>query len=58
MKKRKYVEIQYNTDNIQIMCITNVSYSTVIKHKTHVQSDQSDKLKIKALYHELVLSLR
>ena len=39
----KYVRIRYNTDNIQIMCIINVSYSTVAKLKTHVQSDQSDR---------------
>ena len=29
LEKRKYVKIQYNTDNIQMMCIQNVSYSTV-----------------------------
>ena len=29
LEKRKYVEIQYKTDHIQILCITNVSYSTV-----------------------------
>ena len=29
LKKRKYVKIQYNTDNIQMLCTTNVYYSTV-----------------------------
>ena len=29
LEKKKNVRIQYNTDNIQIMCITNVSYSIV-----------------------------
>ena len=33
LEKRKYVEIQYNTDNIQMLCITNVSYSTVTNIK-------------------------
>ena len=29
MQKKRYVEIWYNTDDIQILCVTNVSYSTV-----------------------------
>ena len=41
LKKRKYFEIRYKTDNIQMLCITNVSYSTVTEHKTHVRLDQS-----------------
>ena len=28
-EKIKYAEIWYNIDNIQMLCITNVSYSTV-----------------------------
>ena len=41
--KSKYVETWYNTGNIQILCITNVYYSTFAQLKTHVQSDQSDR---------------
>ena len=40
--KGEYVGIQYNIDTIQMMCIINVSYSTVTLHQMHVQSDQSD----------------
>ena len=29
LRKSKYVEIRYKIDNIQMMCITYVSYSTV-----------------------------
>ena len=29
LNKSKYAEIRYNSDNIQLMCINNVSYSTV-----------------------------
>ena len=35
--------MRYNTDNIKIMCIVNVSYINVNSLKTHVQSDQSDR---------------
>ena len=45
-KKEKYVEIQYNTDNTQILCITIIFYSTVTKHETHIQSNRSGKKKI------------
>ena len=38
----KHVGIQYNTDNVQMFCIINVSYSNVTQHKIHVRSDQSD----------------
>ena len=37
------MEIRYNTDNIQMMCIINVFYSTVTKHKTYLQSDRSGR---------------
>ena len=30
LKKRKYVEIQYKKDNIQMLCITNAYYSNLI----------------------------
>ena len=43
LQKSKYVEIRYNTDNIQMLCIKILSYSNVTYHKTHVQSDQSDQ---------------
>ena len=43
LKKRKYVEIRYNINNIQIMCIINVSYSNFTQNKMHVRSDQSDQ---------------
>ena len=42
LKKRKYVEIGYKTDNIQLLCIKNVSDSTVSWHKNHVQTYHSD----------------
>ena len=29
LKKSKYIEIQYNTDNIQILCIKNAYYINV-----------------------------
>ena len=29
LKKREKIGIQYNTDNIQMICIKDVSYSTV-----------------------------
>ena len=41
--KRKYVKIRYNTDNIQMLCIKNVSYITVNQLKMHVQSDLLDR---------------
>ena len=43
LKKRKYVKIRYNTDNIQMLCIINESYSTVAYLKTQVRSDRSDR---------------
>ena len=50
LEKGKYIEIRYNTDNIQILCITNVSYSTIMFKKTHVRLDRSDrKIKLELL---------
>ena len=42
LKKKVNVKIQYNTDNIQMLCITNLSCNTVTYLKTHARSDQSD----------------
>ena len=38
----KCVEIWYNNDNIQMLCISNASYSTVTQLKMHAWSDESD----------------
>ena len=43
LKKRKYVVMRYNTDNTQMLCIINVSYSTANQHKNNVQSDRYDR---------------
>ena len=43
IEKMKYVEIRYNTDNIQMLCVTNVSYSTFTLLKIYVQSDQQEQ---------------
>ena len=43
LKKRKYSEIQYNTENIQMLCITNVSYINLTQLKTYVRSNRSDR---------------
>ena len=56
-EKRKYVGIRYNRDNIQMLCIINVSYSTVTELKTHVRYIRSD-IKNSSLYCELVLFLQ
>ena len=42
-EQNKYVEIQYNIANIQILCITNVYYSNINLHKTYIRSDRSDQ---------------
>ena len=43
LKKRKYSEIQYSTENIQMLCITNVSYIILTQLKTYVRSNRSDR---------------
>ena len=43
MQKKEYIGMKYNTNNIQMLCIINLSYSTFNKLKTHVRSDQSDQ---------------
>ena len=44
LEKRKYDEIQYNTDNIQMLCITNLSYSLLPNIKrTYNQIDLIEK---------------
>ena len=41
-----------------MMCMKDVSYSTVTYHKTHARSDRSDRKKIRALHRKLVLFLQ
>ena len=43
LEKKENFEIWYKTDNILMLCITYVYYSTVTLHKMHVQLDWSDQ---------------